>query len=76
MSTPKTNIADRILQILTTINTTGPIAVGGVAALLAIFQKQGATGKTDAEIQAEWNDSMETALRTREKQKQQQGDQA
>jgi hypothetical protein len=68
MSTPNPNsTTERALQILTAINTTAPIAMGGVAALISIFKQAGAEQKTNEEIEAQWQESMDTALRTREK---------
>jgi hypothetical protein len=77
MSTPITgnSNADRILQILTAANAGAPIVIGGVSLLLDIFNQEQKTGKTDAEIAAQWNDSMETALRTRTKKNEQLGNQ-
>lgn len=75
MSTP-VNTVDRILTIMTTVNAGAPIAIGGVKALLDIFKKDDAPAKTDAEIQAQWEDSMATALRTREKKNKQMSDEA
>lgn len=77
MSTPNTgnSNADRILQILTTANTGAPIVIGGVSRLLDIFNQGQKDGKTDAEIEAQWHQSMDTALRTRAKKNEQMGDQ-
>ena len=75
MSTPANSTVDRVLTILTTANAAAPIAIGGVKALMDLFKGSDAKGKTDAEIQAQWQDSMDTALRTREKSKQQMSDQ-
>lgn len=76
MSTPANNsTVNRILTILTGVNAAAPIAIGGVKALVDLFKGAGAKGKTDAEIEAQWNESMATALRTREKKNQQMGDQ-
>lgn len=66
----------RALQILTLANTAAPIAIGGVSALISIIKREGSSGKTDAEIQAEWEDSMATALRTRAKKDAQMSNQA
>ena len=76
MSTPNqnNNTVDRILQILTTANAAAPIAIGGVSALIGIFKSDEAEGKTDAEIEAQWNESMGAALRTRDKVKEQTSD--
>lgn len=75
MSTPANSTVDRILTILTTANAAAPIAIGGVKALMDLFKGSDAKGKTDAEIEAQWNESMATALRTREKKNQQMSDQ-
>lgn len=76
MSTPNPNsTVERILSILTTANAAAPIAIGGVKALMDLFKGNKSSGKTDAEIEAQWQDSMATALRTREKKNKQMGDQ-
>ena len=75
MSTPANSTVDRILTILTTANAAAPIAIGGISALVDLFKGGDAKGKTDAEIEAQWQESMASALRTREKKNQQMSDQ-
>nr|AUN37456.1 hypothetical protein [uncultured bacterium] len=69
------NTAERILNILTTANTTAPIAIGGITALVSIFKSGATHGKTDEQIAAQWQDSMDTAERTRTKSELQEGSQ-
>lgn len=69
-SNPSSQI-DLLLRILGTANALTP-TIAQVAALIKSGRK---SGKTDAEIEAQANESMETALRTRDKAKQQMGDQ-
>lgn len=68
--------AERALQILTLANTAAPIAIGGVSALITIIKKKSSSGKSDEEIRAEWNDSMDTAQRTKAKSEAQMSDEA
>jgi len=77
MSTPqKKSSAELLLSILSTTNAVSPIVMTGISAVIAIIKRGRESGKTDAEIEAEAKDSMETALRTRAKSEDQMSDRA
>lgn len=72
MSTPNQNMQiDLLLKILGTANALTP-TIAQVAALIKSGRRE---GKSDAEIEAQAEESMQTALRTRDKAKEQMGDQ-
>jgi len=67
---------DALVRVLTTTNALIPAAVPGIQAVVSIFKSGMTTGKTIEEMEAEAQDSMATALRTRSKSEEQMSDKA